>query len=176
MRAALALAVCFSAMIAAFPAMAQRSATVGLSADISAPASIEVLSNLSFTISLQSLTTGLTVTSSAANGINASIQLGGAAGTAVSVAVPATFDVVNTDGGQVITVRTVNAVPTVAAAAGVTPVNGITTGGLFNGPVQVTGAITDGLLSFSVGGAVTVANNLAPGEYHGVLTVIAQYN
>jgi hypothetical protein len=91
------------------------------------------------------------------------------------VSVPVAVDVVNTANGQTITVRTVGAVPNLGGA-GVTAITGVATGGLFNTPVQVVGAFDNGQLSFSVGGAVTVANNLAPGEYHGVLTVIAQYN
>jgi hypothetical protein len=176
MRAALALAVCFSAALMAGSASAQASSTAQMSADISAPASITVVDNLNFNLSPQSLSSGLTITSSAANGVNANVLLGGAAGTAVSVSVPASFEVVNNAGGQTITVRTVGTVPLVNTAAGVTPVNGIATGSLFSGPVQVVGALDNGMLSFSIGGAVTVANNLAPGEYHGVLTVIAQYN
>lgn len=176
MRAALALAVCFSAMVMAHSASAQATSPIQMSADISAPASIAVVDNLNFNISPQSLASGLTITSTAANGVNANILLGGAAGTAVSVSVPASFDVVNTAGGQIITVRTVGAIPGVNAGGGISPVTGFATGGLFGGGVQVVGALDNGMLSFSIGGAVTVANNLAPGEYHGVLTVIAQYN
>jgi hypothetical protein len=175
MRAALALTVCLSAMLAAYPAHAQSGASTRLSADISTPASIAVVDNLSFTISPQSLAAGLTITNSAAGGVNANILLGGAAGTAISVSVPATFDVINSASGQTLTVRTINAVPNIASP-GVTSVTGLAAGGLFSGPVQVTGAIDNGMLSFSVGGAVTLANNLAPGDYHGVLTVIAQFN
>ena len=49
-----------------------------------------------------------------------------------------------------------------------------------DGPIHidygVIGTFDKGILSFSVGGQVTMANNLVPGEYQGVLTVIAQYN
>jgi hypothetical protein len=47
---------------------------------------------------------------------------------------------------------------------------------MFSGPVAVVGTLNGGVLSFSVGGAVTAGNNLVPGNYKGVLTVIASYN
>jgi hypothetical protein len=176
MRAAIALAVYLSATAMAASATAQVTSSIQMSADISAPASIALVDNLNFNISPQSLASGLTFISSAANGVNANVLLGGAAGTAVSVSVPASFDVVNTASGQIITVRTIGSFPGANTAGGATQITGFATGGLFSGPVQVLGALDNGMLSFSVGGAVTLANNLAPGQYHGVLTVIAQYN
>jgi hypothetical protein len=52
----------------------------------------------------------------------------------------------------------------------------VANGGIFNNPVTVVGTLDSGVLSFSVGGQITVANTLAPGQYQGVLTVIAQCN
>lgn len=169
---------------------AQSTVSGQVSASISEPASIAVLSNLNFSISPQTLSAGITIRSGAVGGVNASVRIGGAAGTAVSVGVPATFDVVNTESGQTITVRTVTPVSSLTGTTGVTPLagttSGINTGGvgtvggdasaMFGGPVQVTGAIDNGMLSFSVGGAVTAVTPLAPGQYHGVVTVIAQFN
>jgi hypothetical protein len=193
MRAAFAFGVSFSAMLAAHPAFAQASATAEVSADISTPASISVVNNLNFSVSPQALGSGLTITSSAANGVNARILLGGALGSAVSVSVPTSIDAINAAGGQVVTVRTVNtatnvggggatpgaspgASPGVSAGIAGTEGAGVSTGGLFAGPVQVVGVLGSDMMSFNVGGAVTNANALVPGEYHGVLTVIAQYN
>ncbi|MDB5458756.1 MAG: hypothetical protein JWO72_497 [Caulobacteraceae bacterium] len=185
MRAAIAFGVCISAMLATHPAFAQATSTTEVSADISAPASISVVDNLNFNFSPQALGSGLTITSSAANGVNARILVGGALGSAVSVSVPTSIDVVNASGGQVVTVRTVssatggggNTAPA-ASSAGIAGTDGAgaPTGGMFNAPVQVVGVLDNDMMSFSVGGAVTNANNLVPGEYHGVLTVIAQYN
>lgn len=144
------------------------------STSISAPGSISVTQNLSFTILPQAVSTGLTITSSAANGINANVVVSG--GQTTSISVPATFDVTNVEGGQTITVRTVGPVTNVATVNGPAQVAGVANGGIFNNPVTVVGTLDSGVLSFSVGGQITVANNLAPGEYQGVLTVIAQYN
>ena len=162
-------------------------ATTGASTTISAPVAIGVTQNLSFNISPQSLNTGLTITSSAANGLNANFALTGAQ--TASVAIPATFTVLRIGGIETITVRTIGSRNTVTAAgatdagastvvgiAGSGPVSGVVAGGIFANPVTVVGTIDSGVLSLSVGGAVTLANNLVPGEYQGVLTVIAQYN
>jgi hypothetical protein len=157
------------------------------SASISAPVAIGVTQNLSFNISQQTLNTGLTITSSTVNGLNANFALTGAQ--TASVSIPATFEVVRIGGVETITVRTIGAVggitaagATGAGAATVTgipgsgPVTGVVAGGIFANPVNVVGQLDSGVLSFSVGGAVTLASNLAPGQYQGVLTVIAQYN
>jgi hypothetical protein len=111
------------------------------------------------------------VTSSTAN---VAVSSGGSA---LSVSVPATVDVVQTGGVNTITVSTVSpvgAAPGLGAGAGVVP--GVVTGSMFSGPVAVVGTLNGGVLSFSVGGAVTAGNNLVPGNYKGVLTVIASYN
>jgi hypothetical protein len=162
------------------PAHAQLSAEASTDAalQVTAPVSIGVSQNLSFNALQQTVGTGLTITTSAANGLNANITLGGAGGSAVSLSVPASFSVTRDGGLETITVRTVGPVTNVAAVPGVGPtqVTGVVAGGIFSAPVTVSGTLDSGVLSFSVGGVVTVANNLTPGEYHGVLTVIAQYN
>jgi hypothetical protein len=160
--------------------------TTDASASISAPVAIGVVQNLSFNVS-QALNTGLTITSSAANGLNANFALTGTQ--TASVSVPATFNVVRTGGTEIITVRTIGGLGAITAAgtsgagaatvtgiAGSGPVTGVVAGGIFANPVTVVGQLDSGVLSFSVGGAVTLANNLVPGEYQGVLTVVAQYN
>jgi hypothetical protein len=161
--------------------------TTNGSTTISAPVAIGVTQNLSFTISPQALNTGLTITSSASNGLNANFALTGTQ--TASVAIPATFTVLRNGGIETITVRTIGSRDTVTAAGaadagastvigidGSGPVTGVVAGGIFANPVTVVGTLDSGVLSFSVGGAVTLANNLVPGEYQGVLTVIAQYN
>ncbi len=177
------------AVLAAGTGRAQSGATATTttdsSASISAPVAIGVIQNL--TINSAQLSTGLTITSSATNGLNANFALTGAQ--TASVSVPATFNIVRTGGTETITVRTIGS-PNGVAAAGATdagastvvglsgsgPVTGVVAGGIFANPVTIVGTIDSGVLSFSVGGAVTLANNLVPGEYQGVLTVIAQYN
>jgi hypothetical protein len=168
----------FAIFWCAGPAQAQGSvsATAGVSLEVASPVSIGLSQNLTFNTLQQIVGTGLTITTSAANGLNANLSLGGAAGQAVSLSVPASFTVTRDGGDETITVRTVGAVTNVTGPDGVTQVTGVVNGGLFNSPVTVSGTLDSGVLSFSVGGVVTVANNLAPGEYHGVLTVIAQYN
>jgi hypothetical protein len=169
------------AMLAAGTGRAQSgttaTATTDASTSISAPVAIGVIHNL--TLNATQLNTGLTITSSASNGLNANFALTGPQ--TASVSVPATFNVVRTGGTETITVRTVAGSTSVGASnvVGLTgdgPVTGVAAGGIFANPVTVVGTIDSGVLSFSVGGAVTLANNLVPGEYQGVLTVVAQFN
>jgi hypothetical protein len=157
-------------------AQTSASVTTDTAVTVAAPASIGLSQNLTFNTLQQTVGTGLTITTSAANGLNANIVVGGAAGQAVSLSVPASFSVIRDGGVETITVRTVGAVTNVTEVGGATQVTGVVAGGVFSSPVTVTGTLDSGVLSFSVGGIVTVANNLAPGEYHGVLTVVAQYN
>ena len=161
-------------MAAGARAQATASGATTGSTSISAPAAISVTQSLSFNIQPQSLNTGLTITSNLSNGVNANVVLTG--GQTASVSVPATFDVTRVGGDETITVRTVGAASSVTSLSGATQVAGVVNGGLFNNPVTVVGNLDNGVLSFSIGGAVTVANTLVPGEYQGVLTVIAQYN
>ena len=146
-------------MAAGARAQATASGATTGSTSISAPAAISVTQSLSFNIQPQSLNTGLTITSNLSNGVNANVVLTG--GQTASVSVPATFDVTRVGGDE---------------TAGTDRQHAVAHGGLFNNPVTVVGNLDNGVLSFSIGGAVTVANNLVPGEYQGVLTVIAQYN
>jgi len=172
----LAVLLIAAAALASGAARAQDKATTSTtgSASISTPAAISVTQNLTFVVPTQTLSTGLTVTSSAVNGVNANVVLTG--NQATSVSVPATFDVTRVGGAETVTVRTVGPVTNVVANNGAAQVTGVANGGVFTSPVTVVGTIDSGVLSFSVGGQVTLANNLVPGEYQGVLTVIAQYN
>jgi len=167
--------IAFAAAQAAGGARAQTAtATTTGTTSISAPAAITVTQNLSFTVLPQMINSGLTISSSALNGVNANVQLSG--DQAASVSVPASFDVIRVGGEETITVRTVGPVTSVLFDGATRQVLGLANGGPFANPVAVIGTFDKGILSFSVGGQVTMANNLVPGEYQGVLTVIAQYN
>jgi hypothetical protein len=156
-------------------ARAQTTVTVPITSQVQEPASISVVQNLAFAITPQGLSTGLVITSSAVGGLNANIILANAANNAVSLSVPASISVSRIGGVESITVRTVG---TVTDMVNNTPVQitGVASGGFLNTPVSVVGNLDGGVLSFSIGGAVTVADTLVPGNYQGVLTVIAQYN
>ena len=177
-RLLFALFAGLTVLSAASGASAQASSattTVQMSTQISEPASIDVVQNLSFNILPQALTTGLVITSSAAGGLNANVVLRGAAGDTVSLSIPSIITVVRDGGIDTVTVRTVGPVGNVNLP-GAGSVTGVAAGGLFSTPVTVIGNLDGGILSFTVGGQVMVANNLVPGEYRGVLTVIASYN
>ena len=98
-----------------------------------------------------------------------------AGGNSLSLAVPASIDVVRSGGVETVTVRTIG-LPSSVVGTDKAPISGILSGGVFDAPVTVTGALGSGTLSFSIGGRVVLANTLVPGSYHGVLTVIAQYD
>jgi hypothetical protein len=173
----LAIVLIAAAALAGGSARAQDKAATGTTGttSVSDPVAIGVTQNLSFTVPTQTLSTGLTVTtSSAVNGINANVVLTG--NQTASVSVPATFDVTRVGGTETVTVRTVGPVTNVVSTGSATQVVGVANGGVFTNPVTVVGTLDSGVLSFSVGGQVTLANNLTPGEYQGVLTVVAQYN
>jgi len=167
-----------AALLTAGAAFAQdgltATTTTNGSMSISAPQSIGITQNLSFTVLPGTVNTGLVITSSTANGGAANVILTGAQ--TASISVPATFEVTRVGGVETITVRTIGPVTNLVQGAGAAQVNGVANGGFFNNPVTVVGTLDSGVLSFSVGGAVTLANNLVPGQYQGVLTVIAQYN
>ena len=173
MRAVWSMAIAATLAGAAWPACAQTSALTGASAEITAPASISASQNLVFTLTTAAGLSGVT-----SSGLAAGFVLTGAPGDTVSVSAPASFNVTSNNGGAILTVRTSPSVGDFlgGAAAGGTDVTGVLSGGLFNSRVQVVGRLDGGQLSFSIGGAMTVANALTPGDYHGVLTVIAQYN
>ena len=147
---------------AAAPAHAQSEATATTrgSTSISVPAALMVTQSLRFSFTPSSLTAGQTVTSMSLSGVNANYALIG--GQTASISVPATLDVTRVGGTESITVRTIM------------PDGSL--GPIIQQPVAVVGTLDDGELSFSVGGAVTVQNDLKPGEYEGVLTVIAQFD
>jgi hypothetical protein len=172
---ALAVLAMLAATAAAPPARAQSTATSNTagSTSISAPAALTVTQNLNFSVTPTSVNTGLTVSSATASGVNANFALTG--GQTASVSVPATFDVTRVGGTETVTVRTIAPASNITTSTG-GQVAGVASGSLFSSPVTVVGTLDSGMLSFSVGGAVTVANNLTPGQYQGVLTVVAQYN
>jgi len=155
------------------PALAQDTATATTngSTSISTPAALTVTQNLAFTITPASLNTGLTITSSSVSGLNANFSLTGPQ--TASIAVPASFNVTRLGGDDSITVRTIAPVGDITGGS---QVSGLANGTGFSQPVTVVGNLDSGAMSFSVGGEVTASNNLKPGDYHGVLTVVAQYN
>ena len=167
---ALALAAAASLPWAAAAQDIATSTTTG-STSISTPASLTVSQNLAFSIVPSTLTTGLTITSASVNGLNANFSLAGAQATSISV--PSAFDGTRVGGTESVTVRTLAPIGDVTGGS---QVSGVANGSLFNQPVTVVGALDSTQMSFSVGGAVTASNTLKPGEYHGVLTVVAQYN
>ena len=186
MRAALCMAMVATLASAAWSAQAQISASAETqaSAVIADPASITTTQNLVFTVSTVTNGAGIAAAVSGvnANGVPASFTLTGAPGTAVSVSAPAAFNVTRDTGGAVLTIRTqavlgnVLGVGTNDTPADGTVVTGTLSGGLFNSPIQVVGLLDKGQLSFNIAGAVTAENALIPGNYSGVLKVIAQYN
>ena len=165
MGVALAVAISTAAMPGSWAVRAQTAATsqTAASAQIMDPVTINVTQNMTFTILASAveaiLDTGVliwpaTVVSYADNGANAQVVASGG-GNALSVAAPASIDVTRTGSGPVTCVRS---------------------GGIFTCPVTITGTLNGAVLSFSAGGAVALADSLVPGNYHGVLTVVAQYN
>jgi len=89
---------------------------------------------------------------------NSQITVLGQGGDAVSLAVPGAVDLTNGDDGQTLTVVT-NADGTYAV------------------PIMQGTLSSQGVLSVNVGGTLQVAaDKLQPGEYRGVLVVVAQYN
>ncbi|MDB5456509.1 MAG: hypothetical protein JWP92_2094 [Caulobacter sp.] len=124
--------------------------TVGR-AEIVQSAGIAVTQNLSFKALLP---TNLAAVSASTS--TASIALLGGQSAAVSLATPSAFDVTRAGGPETLTVTTVS--PTEHAVAG--------------GALRANGG-----LSVNVGGVVALTGEtMAPGVYHGLLVVIAQYN
>ena len=87
------------------PRTAQTQATTSASA----PATISVTQDLNFGAAATSINAGLTapIITSAVNGVNANVVVSGLRGDALSVSVPASFDVVRTGGTETLTVHTV---------------------------------------------------------------------
>lgn len=89
---------------------------------------------------------------------NSQITVLGQGGDAVSLAVPGAIDMTNSDGEQSLTIVT-NA------------------DGSYSVPIMQGTLSSNGVLSVNVGGTLQVAaDQLQPGEYRGVLVVVAQYN
>jgi hypothetical protein len=173
-RTAIAFGAIFTAALsAAAPAFAQATASTQSTAEIVDPAGVFVSRDLIFTVNAGGAISGVNM-----NGMAARFVLSGLAGDTVSVSAPAAFNVARAGDGAVLTVRTSAAIGDFLGDAGNDDVvlNGQLSGGLFNTPVQVVGRLDQGQLSFSIAGQVMAANALTPGDYHGVLTVIAQYN
>ena len=127
------------------------------------------------------------------------VQTASSAGNVLNVAnAPASIGVVNANGTFTTVQNTVSGGPALgstvvplqppqtvadllgggsgAAQPGGAVISGTLSGGPLIAPVQVVGRLDQAQLSFNMGGAALVANALAPGQYHGVLVVIAQYN
>jgi len=98
-----------------------------------------------------------------------------AGGKTMSLAIPASIDVVRSGGVETVTVRTIG-LPSSVVGADNAAISGVLSGGVFSAPVNLTGVLGSGTLTFSIGGQVVLADTLVPGNYHGVLTVIALYN
>ena len=154
------------------------SAPVGVTID-AAPAAISVVSPLTLpsvattavvpgsSLSTPGLTPGAASTSAtsatASSLSNATLTIYGQSGQAVSMGVPATFQVTRTGGTEALTVTTnTNSQYGVAG-------NGVILGG------SVMNADT---MSVNVGGSINVASagDLTPGPYEGLLVVVVQYN
>ncbi|HEV2531481.1 DUF4402 domain-containing protein [Phenylobacterium sp.] len=176
-----------AAAVAAFSGCAKALAAVGSSATApvgvtidSAPAGISVLTPLSLPtvattaiVPATSISAGTPVSlgssSSAATSVgssvasNATLTIYGQSGEAVSMAVPATFQVMRSGGTETLTVKT-NTNSQYGLAG-----NGVVLGG------SVMNADT---MSVNVGGTVTLASNdqAVPGPYEGLLVVVVQYN
>ena len=159
-------------------AQVDNTSTTQSSVEVVEATSIAATQDLTFTI-LASTANDLRNIGSA---LSAIVGTGGtsnivvaAGGNALSLAIPASIDVVRSGGVETVTVRTIG-LPSSVVGADNSTISGILSGGVFGAPVTVTGALGSGALNFSIGGRVVLANALAPGNYHGVLTVIAEYN
>lgn len=96
-------------------------------------------------------------------GGNAALTISGQSGDTVSMAVPATFQVIRTGGTEALTVQTnTNAQYDLAG-------NGVVLGG---------SAMNADTMSVNIGGSVNLASagDLVPGPYEGLLVVVVQYN
>jgi len=145
------------ALAFASAAAAQSSASAGASAEISEPAGIQATGEVIFQdiqITPQVAPPPVVPSSGSTN-----VTVLGAGGDAVSLAVPQTFSVVSPESGQSVTV--------VTTAQGQTAA--------ISGLQSLLSA--GGTLSVDVGGAIQIrADQLQPGEYRGLLVVVAQYN
>jgi len=159
-------------------AQVANTSTTQSSAEVVEATSIAATQDLTFTILASTASDlrniGSALSSIAGSGVNSNIVVA-AGGKTLSLAVPASIDVVRSGGVETVTVRTIG-LPSSVVGADNAAISGVLSGGVFSAPVTVTGALGSGTLTFSIGGRVVLANTLVPGNYHGVLTVIAEYN
>jgi hypothetical protein len=146
------------AAAAAPPACAQKSATAraGASTKLTERAGIQTTGQVIFQDI--AVTPSVTVAPSVDSTSNSQITVLGQGGDAVSLAVPDAINMTKTDGQQTLTVVT-------------------NSDGSYTVPVMQGVLSPDGVLSVNVGGTLQIASQqLQPGEYRGVLVVVAQYN
>jgi hypothetical protein len=152
-----ALASVVTALACTVPAQAVAAgATTGASTSVTERAGIQTTGQVIF----QDIAVmpNVTVAPSIDSTSNSQITVLGQGGDAVSLAVPEAIDMTNASGEQSLTVVT-NA------------------DGSYAVPVLQGVLSSEGVLSVNVGGALQVAaEKLQPGEYRGVLVVVAQYN
>jgi len=140
------------------PALARTSAgtTAGASTEVTERAGIQTTGQVIFQDI--AVTPSVTVAPAIDSTSNSQITVLGQGGDAVSLAVPDAINMTNADGQQTLTVVT-NA------------------DGSYAVPIMQGVLSTDGVLSVNVGGTLqTASQQLQPGEYRGVLVVVAQYN
>jgi hypothetical protein len=140
------------------PACAQASdtATAGAGATLTARAGIQTTGQVIFQDI--AVTPSVTVAPSVDSTSNSQITVLGQGGDAVSLAVPDAINMARTDGQQTLTVVT-------------------NSDGSYAVPLMQGVLSSDGVLSVNVGGTLqTASQQLQPGEYRGVLVVVAQYN
>lgn len=152
-----ALASVVTALACTVPAQAAPAgATAGARTTVTERAGIQTTGQVIFQDI--AITPNVTIAPSIDSTSNSRITVLGQGGDAVSLAVPQAIDMTNADGEQSLTVVT-NA------------------DGSYAVPVLQGMLSSEGVLSVNVGGALQVAaQQLQPGEYRGVLVVVAQYN
>gem|GEM_PF-5634103 len=159
-------------------AQVDNTSTTQSSAEVVEGTSIAATRDLTFTILASSASDLRNIGSalSSIGGISVSSNIFVAAGgKTMSLAIPASIDVVRSGGVETVTVRTIG-LPSSVVGADNAAISGVLSGGVFSAPVNLTGVLGSGTLTFSIGGQVVLADTLVPGNYHGVLTVIALYN
>lgn len=154
----LASGALFVALGAVQPALAQSSgqATTGVSTTVNERVGIQTTGEVIFQDI--AVTPSVTIAPTVDSTSNSQITVLGQGGDAVSLAVPDAISMTKADGQQTLTVVT-NA------------------DGGYSIPVMQGVLSADGILSVNVGGTLQIASQqLQPGEYRGVLVVVAQYN
>lgn len=167
MRPFSALALATAAIVFAAPAASARAATASThaSAVISESAGIDILNNVVLPTVITSVDVAGGGSTSVSHGAlsNAALTIHGQTGEMLSMAVPASFQVVRSGGTEGLTVRT-----TTDRELRVSQ-EGVVLGG---------NELADGTMSIAVGGLVTLAStaNIIAGPYEGTLVVLVQYN